>query len=173
MKRLDPKIIRIGDTVEIVKPEFFVRCGYALTIADMEPLAEADIMTRLCGLLREKGYSIRTSFHGETREYSMLKHAVAKAMLASKKWGGPIRSIFTDLRPGQLGERFEVIGKFVKQTGSYEPGCDSVDPEDGGYPPYLRMAKSHVILELAYIEESDYIQQIETINIEAANVRKV
>ena len=31
MKKINPKIIRIGDTVKIVKPNIFIRCGYPLS----------------------------------------------------------------------------------------------------------------------------------------------
>ena len=73
-KKLDPKIIRVGDMVRIDNPEMFIRCGYPMSLEDackeVDELFGDDILRLLD--------SVATDDHLKMVSFTSLKNKDSK-----------------------------------------------------------------------------------------------
>lgn len=175
MRKKDPKIIRRGDMVKIIKPEFFVRCGYPMDFKDAYEYVDRNHNDAIHRLINEIG-DYKTGLSGKefwfpTGVYRKVVRAFAYDYMKARKFGGNERKIYTKPVPAAGGKVFRVLGVRSVRTGIYTPGSptrgyDAVD--DDFQPPFLREEKAHKILELNY-----HTMVEDFVSIEAANVEKV
>lgn len=151
-----------GAKVRIVKPSFFERCGYPISLA-ME-------CEEILGANREKIERFIYEFGGsvDNRTVDKVVAAIAYETLKKKKFGGRTRSIHNKERPGYAGQVDAIESVFFVKTGIYSSGSVSYDGEYD--PPYLSDEKTHRILRLnSWFEDETYT----ALCIEAANVEIV
>jgi hypothetical protein len=177
-------IIRVGDMVKIISPEFFIRCGYPLTI-DMErenvrKNYQDKINKFIYELVQEevsKSSPNKTVTHGfYDREFyrteNEIANALAYAFINAKKFGGYERKIYTEHHEDIRDKILRVSSIFFVKTGTYSPGhwYSCLDEEDWE-PACLVKEKTHKILSL----DCGYItsDSCNGTGIEAANVEKV
>jgi len=166
-RKLDPKIIRVGDIVRIDKPEEFIRCGYPLCIKDMkkeiDELYREEILKGVQKLIEMVKDSDRKSIKiiglvgtqkTNSREevvYQKILRELAVVRLMDKKFGGNERKIFTEENKSLKNTIAEVVDIKIHRTGN------RVSSSSGGYdyngyydyePPYLESMKTHKILVL-------------------------
>lgn len=103
-KTKDPNVIRVGDWVEIVKPEFFVRCGYPKTTADYLEEARARYSKMELGGIA-------------WRNRQRIIDQIARAIGYADHFGGRQRSIFTETRESEKGQIYQVVHKKHCYTG--------------------------------------------------------
>lgn len=161
------EIIRVGDQVEIVNPEFFVRCGYPLTVQDELNEVHETYNKRISQFLTD------LEFYDSDPERFRLHHAIDTALalvsLRRKNHGGSNRSIFTETKPDAKNlVAFVRKVRWVK-TGIRVPGHRYQGYEgDSEYdPPYLSHETTHKILTLG----NNFT--LNGLEIEAKNVKKV
>lgn len=160
-------IIRPGDIVRIVNPEFFLRCGYPLTLKDgikmimddengitaLEDaikiiLEDKTEFQTLDGVVVPKNTNTIRLAKGSKDFYNIVK-ILAYYRIRKEKFGGRERKIYTRKIEKAKDYEFIVLRKKMVVTGNYIPPSKS-----GGYeyeewdPPYLDNAKSHMILYL-------------------------
>lgn len=140
-------IIRVGDIVEIVNPQKFIRCGYPLTTEGVirNHMTKDDVKS-IDNLLDGMGIS------GHGKEYSILYDkivtAIARYKLQDLRWGGNNRNIYTEDDPSLVGKTYKVVEKRTVQTGTRINGWyDSYHNE--GESPSFKSDGSHVILKLS------------------------
>lgn len=174
-KTKTPNIV-VGDTVKIVKPEFFIRCGYPMDFwAEVERI-KAEKGAEIGAFLKSQG--IR--YDGERVErtltiaFDKVAKAIAFAWVKQSKFGGNYRKIYTHPIHSRVGQ-FTVVDevRFVK-SGTLSPGhTDQYGEYD---PPYLSGEKTHRILKTGMLgswpgmrdpEHEDYLW-IEADNVELA-----
>lgn len=149
-------VIRVGDYVEILKPETFVRCGYNLTTDEiLEHHITPEQHKLLDALLLSVGYSDKSSIFlnkKEDRNYNDLEKAFARIVLRSKLWGGRERKVHTKFEPEFLNAVGKVISKRYVKTGLYHSGGPvgySYYGEDYDYePPYLENENTIIIYDI-------------------------
>ncbi len=171
MTKKDPKIIRVGDMVKIINPEFFVRCGYPMDFNDayehIDRNHNAPMHELIKSMIPEAG-PVR-----KHKVYEKLVRIFAYEYMRSKKFGGPERKIYTMRIRKQLLKVYRVLDiRFVK-TGIYYPG--DLDNSEGiaylDQLPYLDKEKTHKLLQLDCLATVDGI--VEPFDwMEARNVRK-
>lgn len=139
-RKLDPKIIRIGDKVRITNPEMFVRCGYPMQKMDAR-VGVDQYQPYIIELLR---YTIGGS--SDWRIVNEMIEALAYGYMRVHNYGGNERQIYTDYEYGLLRLECTVTKiKFVK-TGTYTPGYQI---SEGDFTPnHLSNEKTHKILLL-------------------------
>jgi hypothetical protein len=165
------KRAKIGDSVRIVTPKRFVRCGYPLTydIIRKTRSEECYELMRLAwaGILKidktlEQSQvlgpqDMRWAFTSEAlpemprRVASLLEQAVCAYIVDRENWGGPQRKIYELDYPHVANAVVKIIGRRCVQTGSYVRGSTSYDHYSGECewdPPYLADAKTHVVYEI-------------------------
>jgi len=195
MKKLDPKIIRVGDKVKIINPLVFVRCGYPLCKDDIRP----NIIKNYGSIIRDLVYSVsrgdkfmmsddKGKYPDETfiqiksnkNELSVNYKIIEELtfiQLNSKNYGGTERSIHTELKEKYRGKLFSVIGIKYFKTGNYVNGYGgySYDGEYDYSPPYLENGKTHKILLLnEFCDKKNAILRVmgDWLKIEACHVVK-
>lgn len=181
LKRLRANVIRAGDTVKILHPDFFIRVGYPLCMRDVEATVKKEHTQRIVDFLREfsleaksldsSGYELQY-----TPTYEKVVSALAYGIIRREKFGGNVRSIYTKKLPQFENVVTKVVDKRCVKTGEYHKGnyYGSMD----GYeydPPYLANEKTVRLLGLeqyAPLDDStfDHICQLW---IDANNVEKV
>lgn len=182
----DPNIIRVGDTVKIINPLMFIRCGYPLCKQDMQK----EIKEHFGNIINDLIFSVKNGnkfmpsnenplLENKHRSYDDIIDALAYFRLASKNFGGNERSIHTrkcEWLMNKSGKVSEI--RFVK-TGIYRAGNGRGYYGDvESIPPSLKNEKTHKILKL-YAPEYSSSNPIETweefteIEIEATNVQKI
>ena len=181
MKKLNPKVFRYGDIVQIINPEFFVRCGYPLTLEDAkERLVSQKQREMICALLNENycidkiGYAEPTIDDLSFRDvdshsfYHKILDEVAYFQLYKARVGGNERKIYTERIDSLLNSNVMVTQKRYVKTGKRVSGGYD---EDGGSPPYLSNEKTHVILTVYVNMEGSWCREAK--EIEAKNVIKL
>jgi len=173
-RKLDPKIIRVGDTIKILDPQLFIRCGYPLCLRDMKSEVEKSFENIIEDLIysvgrgnqfmqrNDKGLYLdqskvkNSSFgssrqSGHSREYYKILRELASVRIKVKNFGGNDRKIYTEkYEMSKDKEALVAKIKFVK-TGLRVSGSSSYDNYSGHNeydPPYLEGEKTHKILEL-------------------------
>jgi hypothetical protein len=203
MKKLDPKIIRVGDVVKIVNPLIFIRCGYPLSKNDMKKeiyehygkiiedllysvsRGNVFIQRDVNGLYPDQQQSNIFPVTNQKLDYlnNEIVDLLAVRRLFAKKFGGTDRTIHTELRSELKDKTASVTNKKNVKTGIRVPGSSYrssfYDPEVECDPPYLSQAKTHKILQIDLGDEllKDWKgsgwQYKEEIWIETANVEKI
>jgi len=173
LKKLDPKIIRVGDYVKIVNPDMFIRCGYPLSKMDMVK----EVEEHFSKIIEDLAYSVAKGdvfvqrddkglYPGQKDNFIItplselrsrgvnreIIEALAVKRLFARDFGGNVRSIHTKRRSEFQGAFSKVVGiKFVK-TGTRVSGFSSrssyYDSEIEYSPPYLEHEKTHKILRV-------------------------
>lgn len=172
--KLDPKIIRRGDVVEIVNPQAFLRCGYPLSLEDGKEYIEKNMNKDVLGLLN-KVAGKENRFNNST--YHKIVKLLAYEYIKSENFGGNERRIFTKEYKDMKGKEALVESiKFVK-TGIYNRGYVGYN-YSGDYecdPPYLSYEKTHKILTLSITRprKDSELNWYEPIMIEAIHVKKL
>jgi len=190
-KKLDPKIIRIGDSVKVENCMFFVRCGYPLCLEDLTNNVLERRKRELFSLIdlefpfvKAKKYYIIDSlpinktqgdFNDDLKEdlARQLARKIASVQIVEKKFGGSTREIYEKSIPDLKDEEFIVTDiKFVK-TGTRHAGSG------GGYnyfdeweyePPYFNCDKTYKILQLKY-KDTNQQNNLEYLNLEDKDLR--
>lgn len=148
----DPSIIRVGDQIEIINPEYVDRVGYPLCKKDIVAGITQDQKNRLYKAANEIfGLEIEdfnnSIFVKSNKEYKLL-YALAEMILLQKKFGGSERSIHTKIEESYMGQIFTVLERKVVKTGTYVPGGGGYCSYTGEYDydsAYLENEKTHVL----------------------------
>ncbi len=176
MKYDRTKIIRCGDRVKIINPQFFVRCGYPLTKEDIKrdfiTNEERGLIEKLLGITHHTDHIesllLNSSFRKTNETYEKILDDLAFYKLKQKGFGGSERNIFTIPRDEFKNTECQVVGKRVVQTGVYAKDYDCGDyGEYYSSWSFLSHQKSHVILSLNIWRDSRELE------IEASNVEKL
>jgi hypothetical protein len=158
MRKLDPKIIRVGDEVKVINPECFLRCGYPLTKLDVYQEVEEKYNRQIYELIRHTGM--------HDPKYHLVKYkiidALAYGLLKQRRFGGHERKIYTDTWK-ELHNKIGVVRKikFVT-TGTYNAGGGYAEDYD---PPFLSSVGTHKILFI-YVPIMVVVTWIEADNVE-------
>ena len=170
VKKKKDKVIRVGDTVRIVNPKFFVRCGYPISEEIAIAKFKAEFEVPLTKFFYENCKGLLDYVNDTGIEESVIK-AMARAYNKNIwLYGGKERQIYTEERP----EAKNLLGtvqliKYCK-TGIYNHGYTC---EEDHMPPYLSDEKVHKILTIS-ISSNDPLYFASIFNrIEAANVEKL
>jgi hypothetical protein len=162
------KVYRKGDTVRIVTPEFFVRCGYERNLSSEIDVVLEKFTAGIQGLMLEAGVpeESRTCRHRETtvgRVLYRIAAELAHARLQESGYGSKTRKIYTAEEPEYAGRKATVWGKKTVKTGRYyAPYGWGDDYEPGG----LDNEQTHVILYVQVGTTSTF-KWIEAKNVEA------
>ena len=191
MKKKD-NIIRVGDIVRVINPEFFVRCGYPLDFYSAKDIVRQKFSTHIAQFMSEIGFrsaptnpvfKFYTKEESDNKDYTVEKiiSALAYEYVAKKGFGGKEKKIYTNRKEEYLNKEFRVIEKKVRCTGTYYPSSGGYDSWSGDYDYEcggLDGGGTHIILT---VEEFVRLNngEIETIHygndlkIERTNVEKV
>lgn len=197
------EVIRQGDIVRVIHPEFFIRCGYPLSIKDgMDMIMnDEEAMTALSqgidkALNKKCSIPLKDEILGLvphtnrprkiSNDFNRIIRILAYYRIANEGFGGKERSIYTKWVEEAKGKEFKVIGKKTVATGTYVPASGGYSSYSGEYEydyeaPFLDGLKNHVILELMdgsydgnYYFVGNTIKELGTcLWIEKCNVEKV
>ena len=183
MRKLDPKIIRVGDTVKIINPVFVIRCGYPLSIKDMKKVVEEKFGDNIDKLIQtvwkgeETDHKMSLANRSKDRAYQTILNELAYVRLKAEKYGGRTRSLHTKILENYKGLEFKVWDIKMCMTGEYVPGCRGNGWDEDSEPAYLTEAKAHKLLVLDYcgpMNEGKWIPLEEPhLKIEVTNVEKI
>lgn len=198
-RKLDPSIIREGDKVRIVNPEFFVRCGYDNNHKDvcqmiqnehgtdiLKWIYEMEDKLKICSMedklkicSNERGLSIlqRIEEFRDPDSYHKIVSALAYDYVRANKKSGSERKIYT-VRIDQWKDKILTVGDIsYVNTGFYYPPDGHYIYEESYYdydPAGLNKMKTHKILRLK--EFLLYLcrqGEAEISSIEACHVEKI
>lgn len=190
-RKLDPKIIRVGDQVKISNCMFFVRCGYPLCVKDLTESIMSRNKSEISNLLEKEVHPKLSGDHkGWLTNNTVLDYeiervckTIASIKIVVDKWGGNRREIYEKSIPDLKNECFIVKEvKFVKtgirhQGGGYTYTYFGEEDYD---PTYLDIDKTYKILTLDYVdlaqrEKLEYLnlEEDDDLRIQAPNVLKV
>jgi hypothetical protein len=172
-RKLDPKIIREGDTVKVIVPKEFIRCGYPMDLKDFRVEVKKTHQKAIDKFLNSIGIATWDSNSSTSKQ---ILNAITYALAKQKSFGGSERALYTKDLPVIKDIIFPVHGIHFVKTGFYEEGY-SYSSEDGEYePPYLSSEKTHKILKLHVFDHYNVYKQLGYSSyffIEASNVEKV
>jgi len=196
MKKKD-NVVRVGDIVQIVEPEFFIRCGYPLSFQDAYEIVKEKYTDSVHKFLVETEFrQERTNHLGfpilsldpPSKDWTIQKilKALTYEYVANKGFGGEDKKIYTERREECIGKKYKVKEKRVVKTGTYYPSFGYYDSWTGEYDGEcggLAGGGTHIILTIApvmgqdnsvyvYADYSD-LQQIERIHVEKINRNNV
>lgn len=194
MSKKDKNIIRIGDIVEVINPEVFVRCGYPMTTEDAirNHMTKED-SDKIDDLMKGLGISEDTNIFPSIdilyeNTFDKIVRALAYAIVGTKKCGGNERTIHTTTVPTITGNRYQVVDRKVVKTGTRIWEVD-YDYYHGGIESsfgYLQNEKTHVIFTVQPIKaypwlfeslgkrfdpDTDY--DCDAFRIEKCNIKKI
>lgn len=154
-KRLDSSVIREGDNIKIIIPEYVERVGYPLTkkiivesMTREQKLALYKSVAEIFGLEHYSGDLSLVFLNPKNEDDNRLLYAVADKILEQKRWGGRERKIHTKVDESYKDQVYTVLKKKVVKTGTYNRGSNGYDYWSGHYdyePPYLSNEKTHVL----------------------------
>ncbi len=164
-RKTQKDVIRIGDTVRIVKPERFIRCGYDNNLQSninklLEKKEDCEQLYSILSKLSGAPYGINDTFSElldssffkeDTRLRDRVIREIAYQRMVNQKRHGSARRIFTEEEPSIAGlvSTVEQI-KFVK-TGTYYAASSYSGADGYEYDPaYLEDEKTHKIIRLAH-----------------------
>lgn len=194
LRKLDPNIIRVDDTVKIINPVFVTRCGYPLGIIDMEKEIEEqfgkaidDLMNKVGGIviddLRDKfGRNDSPVIRKRNKIFHNIIREMAYIRLQAKNYGGKERTLHTKIIEELKGKETRVVRIQIVKTGIYESATGGFDyyGESEYEPAYLINPKTHKILTLGLCNNSEgewvheWIRDFaNNLKIEATNVEKI
>ncbi len=167
-RKLKTPNIREGDTVRIVTPDFFVRCGYPLCFEGETARVLKEQGEAINAFLRSQGVQPPRIMGDMSHPQQKVAKAIAYCLLRQKKFGGSNRMIHTERIESRKNETAQVVSVSFVKTGIYSPGYRD---HDGEYESaYLSDEKTHRILTLdiqGQLTSSDYH---ECLRIDAENV---
>lgn len=196
-RKLNPKIIRVGDLVKIENCMFFVRCGYPLCLKDLtNEILEArrkeiyNLITSEFPPVPRKYFTLDSlagcdsvplnafSLDENYREYEELATQIARKMaqvkIVEKKYGGSSREIYERSIPGLKNEEFVVKAINFAKTGTRVAGSGAsygyFDSEWEYEPPTFDCDKTYKILSLSYKDE-DQEERLECLNLKDEDLR--
>lgn len=147
--------------VKIIKPDFFLRCGYPMdhTATKQEIIKEytADINALVAKVIGRP--VIAVALVAPSKVIDDIAGRLAFAKLSSCGFGGRKRSIYTESRPEFEGTVHTVLGTRFVVTGTYEPGFGGSPWDSEPEPPQLVNQQRHRIFDLGPFE-------IESVNCE-------
>lgn len=168
-------MIRKGDKVQIIKPDFFIRCGYPKSIESETQIVTEKYEKQITEMVYDKTPQNLFSRHKHIDHHLLIKIAkeIAHARLRTNGFGGRERTIYTQHLENLKGKEFIVGDIKYHKTGTYSPPSYS-----GGYydygpeyePATLENTKTHKIL---YLITGACIIDRYDLRIEATNVEKV
>ncbi len=138
-RKLNPKIIRVYDTVKIVNPVFVIRCGYPLGAEDMRQeirehygRAIQDLMDSVRNgnklVSSDPNFSL-SSCSSEERSHSKIIDALAYIRLRAKDFGGDKRTLHTKVIEELRGKETTVQEIKIVKTGTYVSGNELPQPK--------------------------------------------
>ncbi len=188
MKKADrEKIIRVGDKVKIINPEFFVGCYYDNNLKDtMDEVYEKyeiEIRRFIIKTLSGKDdhrddEAIRTQIMMErpSKAVEYIAKGLAYELVGRRIKEGNERKIHTCLLPEYQNNIFEVTDIQYCQTGFFDRGYYSpgsyFEPEGEYIPNGLTKIKVHKILTI-FLANSVHAIDDEGMKIETIHVEKV
>lgn len=114
--KIKKHVYKPGDEVWIIKPDFFIRCGYPLSYKMLA--RDYKYHPKLFEALGLFGLD-----HGNRdlnhRERDQLGDVLAKIAVRQREFGGPQRRIYTQAISGYQDTLVKVTGKLVVRTGDY------------------------------------------------------
>lgn len=152
-RTLDSSIIRVGDNIKIIIPEYVERVGYPLTkniiVESMTAEQKSKLYRSIAEIFGLEHYSGDSSllFH-DIKDDNRLLYAIADSILKEKGWGGRERKIHTTVSDFYKDRVYTVCKKKVVKTGTYNHGSSWYDYWTGEYeyePAYLSNEKTHVL----------------------------
>lgn len=161
---------KIGERIKIIVPEFFVRCGYPMTMEMARQEVEDKWHGEIVGFLDKLGFGpVGVGYPGYAQAYEGVIRSLASGLLNKQRFGGPERKIHTRRIPELEGETCWVSGlKYVK-TGYYTASSWSGPYSDEDYEPaYLADQKTHRIVMTSLVNYS-----LDSLWIEDCHVKKV
>ena len=166
-------IIRKGDKIRIIKPYFFIRCGYPKS-NDTETNT---VIEKYEKQIKEMVYdqttpsSVFNTQHIDRHLLTKIAKEIAYARLRINGFGGAERTIHTK-HLEELKDKEYTVGEIkYHKTGTYSPPSHSGDYYEEYEPATLENAKTHKILSLTPI--GVHIFDRYDLRIEAANVEKI
>lgn len=156
-------VIRVGDYVQLIKPERVVRVGYPMCLEDTIVEVEKDSKTieilKQLGL-RNQHAIIRLANGSFSLAERKVIEGIAQARMIKNNFGGNERKLyikplenssisFFDFEEQFQKRVFEVIRKKVVKTGRYSSA--SYDEEKGYCPSTLQNQETHVLYQLSGI----------------------
>jgi hypothetical protein len=183
-RRLDPKIIRVGDIVRVVNPIFFDRCVYENNIKDVteKVMSECrneieEFILRLAGILKSRPIELGTlNYNLSAVAIYKVARVIAYEIVSKKKIDGAKKMLFIEEYPDYKGQLFMVgsikqvqTGVYVSRYRKYRGFSDEIDDYE---PAYLSEVKCHKILSLRDTNGVNWWSGNE-LRIEATNVEKI
>lgn len=166
----DPKIIRPGDLVKVVKADVFLRCGYAIDIKELADKISQEDKFYINSVVRQIA---GRQFPGKPYNgaHDPIIHldiavGVAKVLARWQGFGGNERKVYSHYMPFCEGKEYRVNSKRCVQSGTRSPPYGGSYGEDEPEQGYLADAKTHIILLMWDDQHGEF-------EIEAANVEKV
>lgn len=147
--------IRVGDSVKIVDPQIFVRCGYPLCLSDVavkiEPAAIVEFLSRAGAGTPEDVSRIiaHHPHHRLQRAYKEAARAGALGMMIAHKFGGTERRIYTKEVPELRDCVVRVKGKRRVVTGDRYSGCGPGYYGDEAEGPSLENQQHHTLISFS------------------------
>lgn len=143
-------VIRAGDIVRIKNPEFFIRCGYPLSIQDgIKQLMDTQSEDYRKITEFADYFGLSKNILNVKKDFQQIIRILAYYKIQEQNFGGRERKIYTQFVETAKDHEFEVIGKQTVVTGYYVPATGRSSMWNDEYePPYLDDPKVHVILSL-------------------------
>ncbi len=162
-------VIRVGDTVRIINPTFFLRCGYPMSFEEAFNKVYNSMFEDVRNLVN-KIPCLENFKNDQAIDWAEIKieKELAKLYLKLNHYGGRERKIYSEIIDQLKGRETVVCRKFVKYTGTYYPGYQASAWDDGdeSEPAYLGNSKAHVILVLDLLQYDGNNYRIEQENVE-------
>jgi len=158
-KKLDPNVIRIGDQVKVIKPEFVERVGYPLSFDDAcTIIAEkysdkinefmGSIFPETSDLNKARSLTLK-SYWCKSKSFHRIVKALAYTYIDQHRFGGNERKIYTYTLDEEIWQNQVVYGKAVVKTGLYYgPSGGHYPYEDDFEPGGLDKCKTHMLLNI-------------------------
>lgn len=165
-RKVDSSIIRVGDTIKIIIPEYVDRVGYPLTkriiVESMTREQKNKLYKSIAEIFDLKHYSGDPSLlFSDPKDDDRVLYAIADKILEKRGWGGRDRSIYTTFDGSLTDVVYTVCKKRVVKTGTYVAGGGSRDYWTGEYecdPSYLKNEKTHILYGVdGYITKDRYL----------------
>lgn len=163
-KPAKPKPFRAWDSAVIANPIMVVRIGYPLCTEDgLKEVRQPDgpfvyavnqLYARCAGRI-----VLDDKFRAD------IDHALAKAWVRTKGFGGPVRTLHTRTVEALRGERCRIMSVRTVRTGRRVPGYTDHFSGDSD-APYLADVKVHRLAMIDRFDEHNKPYEIEVTNLE-------